>query len=190
MEVVNMLIDEVIPYENNPRINDDAVKYVAESINKFGFKVPIVIDKDNVIITGHTRHRASIELGLKKVPVIVADDLTDEQVKAYRLADNKVSEFSEWDFNALALELSEIDIDMELLGFESDEISIDDFGDDFELPSGEKGLGQITFTLANEQIELINHVLDTAEIPLVDTYGNTNVKGNKLYEVVRQWAEH
>lgn len=190
MNVKMVEVAELVPYKNNPRVNHEAVEYVANSIKEFGFKVPIVVDKENVVVTGHTRLLAVKKLGIKKVPIVVADDLTNDQVKAFRLADNKVGELAEWDFNALALELSEIDIDMELLGFESDEISIDGFGDDFELPSGEKGLGQITFTLANEQIELINHVLDTAEIPLVDTYGNTNVKGNKLYEVVRQWAEH
>ena len=85
-----------MPYEKNPRKNDDAVKYVAESIQQFGFKVPIVIDTNGVIIAGHTRYKASKKLGLKEVPCIIADDLTEEQIKAYRLADNKVSELSEW----------------------------------------------------------------------------------------------
>lgn len=189
MNIKMMDVAKLVPYENNPRVNHEAVEYVANSIKEFGFKVPIVVDGDNVVVTGHTRLLAVKKLGITQVPVVVADDLTGEQVKAFRLADNKVGEIAEWDFNALALELSEIDINMELLGFESDEISINDFDDDFELPSGEKGLGQITFTLANEQIELINHVLDGVEMSLADTYGNTNVKGNKLYEVVKQWAE-
>ncbi len=92
MKIEYKKIDDLKPYENNPRFNDDAVEYVANSIKEFGFKVPIVIDKDNVIVAGHTRYKASMELGLEEVPCIVADDLTDEQVKAFRLADNKVGE--------------------------------------------------------------------------------------------------
>lgn len=119
MEIINKRVDELVPYENNPRINDDSVKYVAESIKQFGFKVPIVIDKDNVIIAGHTRLKAAKELGLEEVPCIVADDLNEEQVKAFRLADNKVSEFSQWDMDKLFEELGNIgkDIDVSLLGF-------------------------------------------------------------------------
>ena len=105
MNIVEKKLKEIKPYEKNARKNDDAVKYVAESIKQFGFKVPIVIDKDNVIVAGHTRYKASKELGLETVPCIVADDLTEEQIKAYRLADNKVSEFSEWDFDLLGEEL-------------------------------------------------------------------------------------
>ena len=90
MEIINKKLTELIPYKNNPRKNDEAVKYVANSIKEFGFKVPIVIDKDNVIVAGHTRYKASQQLGLKEVPCIVADDLTEDQVYAFRLADNKV----------------------------------------------------------------------------------------------------
>lgn len=119
MNIVNKNIDELIPYEKNPRKNDEAVKYVAESIKEFGFKVPIVIDKNNVIVAGHTRYKASKKLKLTEVPCIVADDLTDEQIKAYRLADNKVAEKAEWDFELLDAELDELfDFDMTLFGFE------------------------------------------------------------------------
>lgn len=118
MQVVSKKIDELKPYERNPRNNDNAVRYVAESIKQFGFKVPMVIDKDGVIVAGHTRYKAAKELGMKEVPCIVADDLTEEQVKAFRLADNKVSEKASWDFDLLELELSEIDgFDMGDLGF-------------------------------------------------------------------------
>lgn len=120
MEIVNIKISDLKPYENNPRNNDEAVKYVANSIKEFGFKVPIVIDKDNVIVAGHTRYKASKKLGLKEVPCIIADDLDDEQIKAFRLADNKVSELAEWDFSTLAEELDEIDLDMEQFGFDID----------------------------------------------------------------------
>ena len=118
MKIVEKKLTDLIPYNNNPRINDDAVEQVANSIQEFGFKVPIIIDKNNVIVAGHTRYKASNLLGLKEVPCIVADDLTDEQIKAFRLADNKVGEKSEWDLDLLDLELEEIkDIDMDKFGF-------------------------------------------------------------------------
>ena len=119
MEIITKKVDELVPYEKNPRKNDKAVDYVANSIKEFGFKVPIVIDKDNVIIAGHTRYKASKKLKLKEVPCIVADDLTEEQVKAFRLADNKVSEVAEWDMTLLGEELLDIeDLDMTDFGFE------------------------------------------------------------------------
>ena len=109
MEIIYKKINELKPYENNPRINDDAVEYVANSIKEFGFKVPIVIDKDNVIVTGHTRYKASKQLGLKEVPCIVADDLNKKQIKAFRLADNKVADFSYFDNTKLLEELEDLD---------------------------------------------------------------------------------
>lgn len=117
MEIKMYKLEDLKPYENNPRFNDDAVKYVANSIKEFGFKVPIIVDKNNVIVAGHTRYKASLELGLKEVPVIVADDLTDDQVKAFRLADNKASEFAEWNIDLLDLELDDINLDMSDFGF-------------------------------------------------------------------------
>ena len=134
MEIINKKIEEVIPYENNPRKNDEAVDYVARSIKEFGFKVPIIIDKDNVIVTGHTRLKAAKKLGLKEVPCIMADDLTEEQIKAFRLADNKVSEVAGWDFDLLNLELDDIlDIDMTEFGFlKEEELNIDDFFEEKE----------------------------------------------------------
>lgn len=112
-KVTYMDVDSLIPYANNPRLNDNAVDAVAASIKEFGFKVPIVVDGENVIINGHTRLKAAHKLGLNRVPVIVADDLTPEQVKAFRLADNKTSELSGWDFDKLDIELDSIaDIDM------------------------------------------------------------------------------
>lgn len=122
MQIFEMQPSELIPYENNPRHNDGAVDAVAESIKQFGFKVPIVIDKDNIIIAGHTRRKAALKLGLDAVPVIRADDLTDEQVRAFRLADNKTAELAEWDESMLEEELAAIDgIDMADFGFEEDE---------------------------------------------------------------------
>lgn len=129
MEIVNKKIDELKPYENNPRFNDDAVEYVANSIKEFGFKVPIVIDKDNVIVAGHTRYKASIELGLDEVPCIIADDLTEEQIKAFRLVDNKVSEKSSWDIELLDEELNDLDINLEDYGFDNIQIEWDNIDD-------------------------------------------------------------
>lgn len=128
MEIIYKNIDELIPYENNPRLNDEAVEYVKNSIKEFGFKVPVVIDKDNVIIAGHTRIKASKELGIKDIPCIIADDLTEEQVKAFRLADNKVAEKSVWDYTKLDEELDSIlDIDMSMFDFNinTDDVEIE-----------------------------------------------------------------
>ena len=126
-DIVNAKINDMVklvdigslkPYKGNPRKNERAVEPVANSIREFGFKQPIVVDKDNTVIAGHTRLLAAKELGLKEVPVIVADDLTPGQVKAYRLADNKTGELAVWDFEQLDVELGDIaDIDMGQFGF-------------------------------------------------------------------------
>lgn len=135
MKIISKRLEELREYENNPRHNDGAVDAVAASIREFGFKVPIVIDSDNVIIAGHTRKKAAEKIGLVEVPCIVADDLTPEQVKAFRLADNKVSEFATWDFGKLELELAELsEMDMTAFGFDipDEEVNIDDFFEDAE----------------------------------------------------------
>lgn len=113
MEIINKRLDELIPYENNPRKNDEAVEYVANSIREFGFKVPIVIDVNNVIVAGHTRYKACERLGIEEVPCIIADDLDEEKINAFRLADNKVGEIAEWDLGLLDVELNGIKLDME-----------------------------------------------------------------------------
>ena len=119
-------IDAIQPYEKNPRINEHAVQSVADSISAFGFRQPIVVDGDGVIIVGHTRWKAAQLLGLDSVPVIVAADLTPEQAKAYRLADNKTGELAEWDMELLPVELSELqacgEIDLTALGFNLDDL--------------------------------------------------------------------
>lgn len=189
MTIIEKKITDIHEYENNPRHNENAVAAVANSIREFGFKVPIVIDKDGVIVAGHTRKKAAESLGLETVPCIVADDLTEEQIKAFRVADNKTAELAEWDFNALAKELGELEIDMTQFGFESEEINGDEFGEDFSLPDGEKGeFQQMTFTLHNEQAELVKYALSIVD-ECKETFGNTNKNGNALYEVIRQWAE-
>ena len=127
-------------YENNPRNNDEAIKAVANSINEFGFKVPIVITSDNVIIAGHTRLKASVSLGLEEVPCLIADDLNDEQIKAFRLADNKTAELATWDLSKLEEELEGLDLDMLQFGFEEmekllpDNAADDDFDIDDQIP--------------------------------------------------------
>ena len=129
MNVENLKISELKPYENNPRKNDESVEYVANSIKEFGFKVPIIVDKNNVIVCGHTRYKAAKKIGMQEVPCIRADDLSDEQIKAFRLADNKVSEMSGWDFEALGIEMSDIGMDMQqfgLVGVDVDFSYIDD----------------------------------------------------------------
>lgn len=121
MEVRNLKIDEIKPYENNPRNNLDAVDATANSIKEFGWQQPIVVDKDMVIIAGHTRYLAAKKLGCDTVPVVVASNLSDEQVRAYRLADNKTGELAEWDTKLLDDELQSIlDIDMTDFGFDED----------------------------------------------------------------------
>lgn len=116
LKIIEMKTAELVPYLNNPRKNDKAVDPVAKSIKEFGFKVPIIVDKEKVIVAGHTRLRAAKKLGLETVPVVIADDLTENQIKAFRLADNKTAEFSEWDQDLLIHELLELQTaDFEML---------------------------------------------------------------------------
>lgn len=126
MQIEYLKTEELIPYANNPRNNDgEAVDRVAASIAEYGFKSPIIVDKDNIIIAGHTRYKAAKKLGIDEVPIIKADDLTPAQIKAYRIADNKVAEYSSWDNELLSLELEklqELDFDLDLTGFEDWEI--------------------------------------------------------------------
>ena len=125
MEIKNMKIADIHPYEKNPRFNDDAVDAVAKSISEFGWRAPIVVDKDYVIVCGHTRLKAAQKLGLTEVPVHVASDLTPEQIQAYRIADNKTAEIAEWNYDLLPLEIKELqdaNFDLSLLGFDTDEL--------------------------------------------------------------------
>ena len=122
VKVIAMAVKDLVPYANNPRNNEQAVDTVAKSIKEFGFTNPIVVDSDNVIINGHTRLLAAEKLGLEKVPVIRKEDLTPEQVKAFRLVDNRTSELSGWDFEKLDAEIAELqamDFDMSEFEFES-----------------------------------------------------------------------
>ena len=118
MKIIEKKVKELIPYVNNPRNNEAAVDFVAASIKEFGFKNPIIIDKNGVIVAGHTRHAAAKKLGLESVPCIMADDLTEQQIKAFRLADNKTAELATWDLEKLEIELESIeDLEMTDFGF-------------------------------------------------------------------------
>lgn len=133
MQIINKRVEELRAYDKNPRRNDDAVEYVANSIREFGFKVPVVIDEHNTIVCGHTRVKAAVKLGMGEVPCIVADDLTPAQIKAFRLADNKVGELAMWDWDLLSDEMEELDelgIDMSDFGF----LSLEDDEEPQEAP--------------------------------------------------------
>lgn len=121
MQITERRLDSIRPYENNPRRNDEAVEYVAASLREFGWKQPIVIDKDGVIIAGHTRYKAALSLGWETAPCLIADDLTEDQVRAYRIADNKVSDFAVWD-NKLLLEELELIPDDIFTGFDMSDL--------------------------------------------------------------------
>lgn len=137
MKVIEKKTSDLRPYENNPRKNDAAVDKVAASIKEFGFKVPLVITEDGEVVAGHTRLKAAEQLGIKKIPCVVASDLTPEQIKAFRLADNKVAEFSSWDDELLEMELGAFsEIDMSVFGFDgleaeesAENIEEDDFNE-------------------------------------------------------------
>ncbi|AQT67929.1 Modification methylase DpnIIB [Anaerohalosphaera lusitana] len=126
MRITQRNTDSIRPYENNPRLNDEAVDAVAQSLKEFGFRQPIVVDEDGVIICGHTRFKAAQKLGLEKVPVHVAKDLSPEQVKAYRIADNRTGELSEWDWGQLKIELGDLqeaEFDLGMLAFDEEELN-------------------------------------------------------------------
>jgi DNA modification methylase len=126
MKIELRKLTDIRPYENNPRLNDDAVAAVVTSIREFGFRQPIVVDEEGVIIVGHTRHKAAQQLGLEKVPVHVAKGLTPAQIKAYRISDNQTATIAEWNYDLLPIELADLqslDFDLDLLGFDADELN-------------------------------------------------------------------
>lgn len=152
--------------------------------------MPIVIDADGVIVAGHTRLKAAKELGMKEVPCIVADDLTPEQIKAYRLADNMTASKSEWDVELLNTELLDLEANFDMADFGFEIFPPGDYGTDFELPSADKEpFQQMTFMLANEQAEVIKSALKESKGEKYDNFGNQNTNGNALYRVVMEWEE-
>lgn len=140
-QIIYKNIDELVPYDNNPRINDKAADAVAKSISEFGFQVPVVIDANNIIVCGHTRVKAAKKLGITDIPCIVVDELTPDQIKAFRLADNKTAELAEWDMDKLVEELRFIELDMTQFGFDDLEEALgrevleDEFDENEELPT-------------------------------------------------------
>lgn len=201
MNIQDISIENIIPYARNPRKNDDAITKVASSIKEYGFKQPIVVDKDMVIIAGHTRYQAAKKLGYETVPVLIASDLTEAQAKAYRIADNKTGEYAEWDRELLRLEFMELEnltYDTTLSGFDLYEIKSLDYGyDDVildkmpDLASGEKPpYQQKTFTLHDEQAAIVDDAMTLARTnPLADTGINENSNGNALSLICEQWLK-
>ena len=160
MQTIDMAVKDIRPYENNPRRNDDAVDKVANSIREFGWQQPIVVDKDNVIIVGHTRWKAAKKLKLKTVPVVVAD-LSEEQAKAYRIADNSTGEIATWDYDLLVPEIQGLDYDMSEFGLdltdtETDDEPVDVQEDDYEVPDTETMTAK---TKRGDVYKLGDHVL-------------------------------
>ena len=163
LEIVYLSPKELIPYKNNPRMNEGGVQPVIESIKAYGFKVPLVVDKANVVVCGHTRLKAALQMGLEKVPCIIADDLSDEQIKAFRLADNKVSDFSLWDNKLLLDELDSIDDDL-YTGFDLGGL-FDDVLDENDNTPVEENTDGVTYEIvarssSREKIEELQRVWD------------------------------
>ncbi len=196
MNLQIMKVSDLLEYENNPRNNDSAVDAVANSIREFGFKIPIIIDSNNVIVAGHTRIKASIKLGLTEVPCIIADDLTEDQIKAFRLADNKTSELATWDFAKLEDELNLINVDMLQFGFEDLELQIenevieDNFDETEELPIKPFSLKGDVFILGRHRLMCgdstnsndVKKLVGGAMIDLIFTDPPYNVDSSILYK--------
>lgn len=155
MQIEEIKTEELKPYSRNPRKNDTAVDAVAKSIQEFGFKIPIVIDSRNEIVCGHTRWKAAKKLGMESVPCIRADDLTPQQIKAFRLVDNKTSELAEWDFDMLDIEIGDItDIDLGVFGFEDEPEEPEAEEDDYQVQ-----LLEDTITKPGDIYRLGDHLL-------------------------------
>lgn len=198
MKIIEKTTTELIPYENNPRINDNAVEAVAKSISEFGFKVPIVVDSANIIICGHTRLKAAQFLGLEKVPCVIADDLSEEEIKAFRLVDNKTSELASWAVDDLNKELASLsNCKMESYGFdisavEGVDISPDNFSDEFSLnvdKAEERKEFTMTFLLHKKQSALVTRAMREIIEGLSDDELKPKRSGDLIFEVIRQWLE-
>ena len=164
MKVINVPINSIKPYENNPRNNDQGVDAVAKSIKEFNWQQPIVVDKNMVVIVGHTRLKAAKKLGAEKVPVVIAENLTDEQAKAYRLADNKTGENAVWDNKKLLEELSSFDTKDLFTGFKTSEIFEDvlDEQDNSPIENNEKGVTySVSLKTQNKELyEQVKHFIE------------------------------
>lgn len=192
MKIKSVVIDTVKPYERNPRHNDEAVQKVVASLREFGWQQPIVVDSDLVVIAGHTRLKAAHELGMKRVPIHVAEGLSEAQVKAYRLADNRTGAEANWNQDLLSLELDDIaafELDLALTGFDPDEISDIRISGDGEggfpdLPSGGRSpFQQMTFTLHDSQAEQVIAAIGKAKSMGDFESPNENSNGNALARI-------
>ena len=156
LSVVYKSVSVLIPYDKNPRINDKAVKYVRASIEQFGFKIPIVVDENDVIVCGHTRLKAAKEIGLEEVPCIVASDLTPEQIRAFRVADNKVGEMADWDEDVLASEIADLpEFDFGDFGFDvASDLPPSDLDDNSE--TDDKVVVKLTFAKQSDADRFLN----------------------------------
>lgn len=191
MNVEEISIEKIIPYARNPRKNDAAIAKVAASIKEFGFQQPIVVDGEMVVVVGHTRLEAARSLEMDTVPVHIATGLSEQQIKAYRLADNRVAQDSNWDYDLLPLELEEIGD--AFTGFTDEELKSilgEVEGVDFpDLNDGDKGeFEQITFTLHESQAELIKEAIDRCLDQYdVDDSLNNNKNANAISKIVGEW---
>jgi len=187
----NWPIERLVFYARNPRKNDHAVDKVAAAIREFGFRVPICAKSDGTIVDGHLRLKAAKKLGLSEVPVVLADDMTEAQIKAFRLSVNKMAELAEWDTELLRLEFLDLvgdGFDLELTGFDADEIAELQFDDDAEAEMPELADGdrepfqQMTFTLHDDQADEVKAAIEKAKAmgAFVDS-GNEN--GNALARI-------
>lgn len=189
-------ISKLIPYANNARTHpDEQIKRIQSSIREFGFINPVIIDKKYNIIAGHGRVIAAEREGIKKIPCLLVEHLTDTQRKAYILADNRLAEMSGWDEKILQVELEglvDFDVDLEMIGFDDvfDDVNVDDFGEEFELPDGEKPeMVSMSLILHEKQREHIQSIIDGVDLDESYTFGNKQKAGNVVYMVMKQWAE-
>jgi hypothetical protein len=197
LKIEYIAVEDLKPYEkNNKKHEDFDIGEIAKSISKYEMIDPVGIwGKDNTIVEGHGRVLACKQLRIDKVPCIRLDHLTDEQRREYAIVHNKSSELALYDFDNLAdeladLDLSDFDFDFGIDTDAEEEISPDEFGEDFSLPDGDKPeICQMTFTIHQQQKELIEYALSVVKDETTETFGNTNSNGNALYEVIRQWAE-
>jgi ParB family transcriptional regulator, chromosome partitioning protein len=198
LEITYQKVTDLIPYVNNSRTHsEEQVKQIAASIKEFGFTNPILIDENKGVIAGHGRLLAAGKIALAEVPTIVLEGLTEAQRKAYVIADNQIALNSGWDIDTLRVEierLSELDFDLDLIGFDADVLDklVDIDADLPELPDGDRNpFQQKTFTLHDEQAGLVDDaILLARSSPLVDTGINENSNGNALALICQQWLEN
>lgn len=194
MEIRKVKLSQIVPYDKNPRRNDDAVDSVAESIRQCGYRARIIVDENMVVLCGHTRLKALKKLGWHEAEVQMETDLTEEQKRKYRILDNKTAELAEWDENILALELDGLDFEGFDFGFAAG-FSDDGLGTDFSLKSGDKEpITNMTFTFSDDEAEVVNDAISrmkhTQRFKDFEDPKNTNGNGNALFMIVSEWIEN